>query len=164
LWGRGFTADIAVDLHPGDEGMLLAHGDQGGGYALYVRDGRLWFVHNNGHHTRRLDAGAIEHDHSSVQLRAVAPGANKWDFEVSIDGEQRAADTGFEIFLTMAPFEGIDVGIDRRSPVDWDVFTAHGSFPFTGTIHAVEFTPGEFAPDSPAKMIDLMREMGAAYE
>lgn len=164
LWGRGFTARIDLDLQPGDAGILLAHGDQGGGYAVYVDEGRLWFAHNNGHRMRRLDAGEILEVHSEVTLDAVAPGGNLWDFSLSVDGTTRAGGTGFEIFLTMAPFEGIDVGIDRRSPVDWDIFERHGAFPFSGTIRTVTFTPGEPAPDSPAKMLDLMREMGAAYE
>ena len=31
---RSFTVDIDVDLADGDDGVLVAHGDQGGGYSL----------------------------------------------------------------------------------------------------------------------------------
>ena len=48
LWFR--SVNIRVQLHhrAADQGMLVAHGDQGAGYALYVLDGELFFVHNNG--------------------------------------------------------------------------------------------------------------------
>ena len=52
----------------------------------------------------------------------------------------------------LAPFQGIDVGADRRSPVCWDLYLAHGSFPYQGILHSVSYTPGEFAPDSPYRI------------
>ena len=64
----------------------------------------------------------------------------------------------------MAPFEGIDVGIDRRSPVSWDVYERHGPFPYRGAIEAVTYEPGEPAPDSPFVLIDMLRELGARFE
>ena len=64
----------------------------------------------------------------------------------------------------MAPFEGIDVGIDRRSPVCWWLFEDHGSFPYTGTIEAATYRPGEPAPDAPNNLLGMLREMGARYE
>ena len=64
----------------------------------------------------------------------------------------------------MAPFEGINVGIDRRSPVSWDVYEAHGCYPFTGDLRAVTYTPGEPAPDAGTRFIDLLREIGLRYE
>ena len=45
---RDFTVTASVDLAEGDRGWLVAHGDQGGGYGLYVDDGRLWWLHNDG--------------------------------------------------------------------------------------------------------------------
>ncbi len=41
IWFRSVTITAAVDFAPGDHGMLVAHGDQGGGYALYVLDDEL---------------------------------------------------------------------------------------------------------------------------
>jgi len=59
---------------------------------------------------------------------------------------------------------GIDVGIDRRSPVDWDIYERFGPFCYTGSLDAVEVVPGDPAPDSPQTMVDLIREMGARFE
>ena len=64
----------------------------------------------------------------------------------------------------MAPFEGIDVGIDRRSPVSWALAERKGTFPFTGGLPAVTYTPGEPAPDAGSRFIDLLREIGMRYE
>ena len=64
----------------------------------------------------------------------------------------------------MAPFEGIDVGIDRRSPVSWEIYERFGPFAYTGTLHSVAYVPGEDAPDSPGNLMGLIREMGAAFE
>ena len=49
----------------------------------------------------------------------------------------------------IAPFEGISVGIDPRSPVSWDLYERFGPFPYTGALAAVTYTPGEPAPDAP---------------
>ena len=47
------------------------------------------------------------------------------------------------MLLGFAPFQGIDVGIDRRSPVVWSVYEAHGAFPYSGELIAVTYTPGD---------------------
>jgi arylsulfatase len=60
----------------------------------------------------------------------------------------------------MAPFQGIDVGADRGSPVVW----GRGSAPFTGRLLSVTYTPGEHAPDSPALLVDTLRQLGLKYE
>jgi len=44
---RDHTIVAGVDLVAGDEGVLLAHGGRFGGYALYVRDGRLHYSHRH---------------------------------------------------------------------------------------------------------------------
>ena len=64
----------------------------------------------------------------------------------------------------MAPFEGINVGIDRRSPVCWDIHEREGTFPYSGQLAAVTYTPGAPAPDAGTNFIDLLREIGLKYE
>ena len=61
----------------------------------------------------------------------------------------------------IAPFEGISVGIDRRSPVSWDLYERFGPFPYTGALAAVTYTPGEPAPDAPVHLVGMLRELGA---
>jgi arylsulfatase len=170
VWVRSFTATAPFTVAPGDQGMLLAHGDQGGGYALYVESGaggsgaHLRFAHNDGHRMRTLDAGPIAPGEHEATLEVAAPGGNVWNIRLLVDGEERAAGDGFPLFLSIGPFEGIDVGIDRRSPVSWDLYAQHGPFPFTGELHHVHYEPGPYAPDAPFMLADMLRQIGLQFE
>ena len=73
--------------------------------------------------------------------------------------------SGGERALTaMAPFQGIDVGIDRRSPVSWERYRRHRSFPYTGRLNWVRWEPGDASPEDPEQFADLLREMNQQYE
>ena len=43
--------------------------------------------------------------------------------------------------------EGLDIGLDRRAPVDWDLRELHGVFRYGGRIHDIVVESGPFAPD-----------------
>ena len=162
---RSFDVDVELDFASGDRGMLVAHGDQGGGYALYVDDGdELVFVHNGYGTMAELACGTVPAGTTDIRLAVTAPGSWRWNVEVLVGGTSRGTLEGLSMLGAMAPFEGIDIGIDRRSPVSWKVYERHGPFPFTGTIRAVSYTPGEPAPDAGTRFIDLLREMGLRYE
>lgn len=171
IWFR--SVDITVHLdgyRPGDEGVLVAHGDQGAGYLMVVEDGQLCFTHNDGRGTmRHLDGGPVPEGTTAIRARLSAVGGNVWDLTLSLtDAGGSTTDagsaTGLPILFGMAPFEGITVGRDPRSPVDWELAERHGSFPYTGVICAVRYEPGDDAPDSPSNLAAMLREMGAAYE
>lgn len=165
IWFRAIRMTASVEFAAGDQGYLFAHGDQGAGYGLYVLDDELVFVHNDGRgRMRRQAGGTVPSGTRTITADFAAPGKNVWDVTLLVDGEQRTTLTEVPMLYGMAPFEGIDVGIDRRSPVDWDIYERFGPFPYSGTLHGVEFAPGEPAPDSPQTMIDLIREMGARFE
>ncbi len=130
---RAFTVTASVELTEGDRGWLVAHGDQGGGYGLYVDDGELWWLHNDGKGVvRRLAGGPVGTGAHELAAVVTTPGGFLWDVALTVDGDERATDTGFRMLFPMSPFEGIDVGIDRRSPVSWEIYEADGPFPFTG--------------------------------
>ena len=161
---RSFT--VAVDLtHPdAGEGVLVAHGDQGGGYALAVEDGQLLYIHNGYGAMTEVQCGALAPGAHTVLLEMDAPGDLKWDATIRVDGEVVATAEQLVVLTAMAPFEGIDVGIDRRSPVSWRLYEAHGPFPYTGTVHSVTYTPGELAPDAGVRWLDVLREAGTKFE
>ncbi len=98
----------------------------------------------------------------SAQLDAVGEGI--WTLSLHIDGVEVGRQDDVPLLYGIAPFEGIDVGIDRRSPVSWDLYERFGAFPWSGTLRSVTFTPGADAPDSPANLLDLIRSMGARFE
>jgi arylsulfatase len=164
LW-RDVTVTASVSLAPGDRGVLVAHGDQGGGYSMYLDDtGELVAVHNGYGIERELRGPVVGPGDHELELRITCPGDNRWDLALAVDGEEVATGTGFRLLMAMAPFQGIDVGVDRRSPVCWSMYQRHGSFPFTGTLHHVAYQPGAPAPDSPENFLEMLREWGRSFE
>ncbi len=164
LW-RDVDVEARVHLAEGDAGVLVAHGDQGGGYSLYVDvTGELVAAHNGYGLEREVRGPVVEPGDHTLGLHLRCPGQDRWDLSVSVDGTVVAADEGFRLLMAMAPFEGIDVGIDRRSPVSWSVYERHGPFPFSGALESVAYTPGAPAPDSPVDLMDVLRDWGRRFE
>ena len=83
---------------------------------------------------------------------------------LSVDGTEVGRDGGWPCSSAMAPFEGIDVGIDRRSPVVWSKYQERGCDPWTGTLTSVTYAPGALPPDAPQNLLPMLREMGLKYE
>jgi hypothetical protein len=56
-----------------------------------------------------------------------------------------------EDFATMTGgfLEGLDIGLDRRAPVEWELFERRGCFRYSGTILDLTIHYGALAPDSP---------------
>ena len=125
--------------------MLVAHGDQGGGYALYIEEGSLFFAFNGYGDMTLVDGGAVPVGTRRVGLRMEWAGDFRCNASISIGDDAAGEARDLPVLMAMAPFEGIDVGIDRRSPVSWDVYERHGVFRYSGTLHGATYTPGELA-------------------
>ncbi len=164
IFQKSFDVEIELDWQTGDEGVLVAHGDQGGGYAVYAEYGRLIYVHNAYGDMTTVDCGPLLPGTGRIVLAVGNVGNMVWNVELSADGEVVGEASSLLGFMAMAPFEGVDVGIDRRSPVSWDVYQRHGPFPYTGTLTAVTYRPGEPSPDSAELFIDYLREAGTRFE
>jgi arylsulfatase len=165
IWFRSCTVRIALDHTTGARGYLVAHGDQGAGYGVYVLDDELVFVHNDGRgRMRHLSGGTLPAGAQEVVLHLDAQPQRTWQASLAVDGEDRARLDDVPMLFGIAPFEGINVGIDRRSPVSWEIFERFGSFAYTGTLRHARYEPGEPGPDSPDRLIDIIRTMGAKFE
>lgn len=164
IGGRGFTIDVDLEHAPGDQGVLVAHGGQEAGYVLWIEDGSVGFEVNTYGVPRRLGTAPLPMDAHRVTVEFVAPGAGTWDIAVTGAGTKLLSGTGLPQFAGYLPFEGIDVGIDRRSPVSWNLYVRHGSFAYSGTIHTVTYTPGPEAPDARERRIAELRELGTGLE
>jgi arylsulfatase len=158
IYARDF--DVVV----GDQGMLVAHGDQGGGYALYIEDGSLFFAFNGYGDMTVVDGGTVPVGTEQVALHMEWAGDFLCNAAISIGGERVGEALGLPVLMAMAPFEGIDVGIDRRSPVSWDVYERHGVFAYSGVLHGATYSPGELAADAGARFLDFMKEAGTRFE
>lgn len=156
--GRSFGVDIRLDHRDGDEGVLVAHGGVGGGYCIYVEAGRLALYHHVLGRETRISAGTLAAGLTGIQLDVVAAEGGLCDFVLSVEGAERARASRLPAFAQFCPFEGIDVGVDRRSPVDWSRYEKRGSFPYSGILHRVTYSPGEFAADSRDRMARELRQ------
>jgi arylsulfatase len=161
---RSFRATANLVHGALDDGVLFAHGDQGGGYVVYVEGRRLRLAYNEYGDLHEVDAGVLSAGRHEVTLDVEGIADYQWNLAVLVDGEERVRLDGVLMLLGMAPFQGIDVGINRRSPVSWPVFERHGSFPYTGDLDAVTYVPGPYAPYSPEAVLAATIEAAHAYE
>jgi arylsulfatase A-like enzyme len=161
---RTCTIRVSLEHRAGARGVLVSHGDQGGGYLLYVDDDELRFVHNDGHGTLQRLAGPLAAGTREVVLALRAVGGGIWDVSLSADDETIAEGVSAKALFPMAPFQGIDVGIARRSPVDWQLWRQEGCFPYGGVLHEVRYEPGPPADDSPMNFTDMLRQIALTYD
>lgn len=166
IWLRSFTMDVSITVDSSTIGTIAAHGDQSGGYALYVLEGLVpTLVFNDGRGGITLVQGPSlsygEHDlHCSFD--ATADGT--WKLSLEIDGVGVEGSAEVPMLYAMSPFEGISVGRDPRSPVWWQRYETHRSFHFSGKQGPVTWTPGALRPGQPEDVVGLLRMIGAKYE
>ncbi|CAN3979107.1 arylsulfatase [Kitasatospora purpeofusca] len=162
---RSFTVEVELADHgAGDAGVLVSHGDQGGGYSLYVEDGRLRLAYNQYGELFEADAGPLAPGPHLVTVEATAVPGLRWEFRVLVDGAETGRLGPVHQLIGMAPFQGISVGVDRKSPVSWPVYERHRSFRYGGGLRAVTYRPGDPAPDDPETVARALREAAAAFE
>ena len=161
---KSFTVLARLDWAAGDEGVLFAHGDQGGGYSMWVEDGRLHAAWNGYGQMTLLDGGSLTPGEHELTFDVEALAGSRCNLAVGVDGTTVATAEDLPILMAMAPFQGIDVGIDRRSPVSWDLFERRGTFAFTGTLHDVRWIPGAPSPEEPTQFAEILRQHYMKYE
>ena len=131
---RSYRIEADVRIEAGDEGVLIAHGDMTSGYSLYLRDGRL--VHDmnvGGTHAVVVSDRPVPPGHHWLGV-AVRPGPEGRRIVLLIDGKPAGEMTTPLGFHTLISWSGLDIGLDRGSPVG--DYTA--PFAFTGLLRKVE--------------------------
>jgi len=161
---HSITADVEIP-EGGAEGTLVAFGGVDGGYALYVKDGKLQYVHSyvardylrvtstepvpSGHHQLRYEFEVSgEPDFSKGKG---SPGKAQLYIDGKLVGQ---ADFPVTTPLSLSIGGGLTVGADPGAPVDplYD-----SPFEFTGTIHSVTFdVSGDVIKDDEAEMRRIM--------
>ncbi len=132
------SRDYQIDAHvrvneSSPNGVLVAHGDATSGYSLYLSQGHLVHDMNVGgvHHVLR-SAAPIGPGHHVLSLRmalgpwvrvrhpligqTVLPSSRTATLVIN-GADAGALDTGMVGFNTMVSFSGLDIGLDRGSPV-----------------------------------------------
>jgi arylsulfatase len=161
---RSFDIEIELDFKRGDRGTLVAHGQQGGGYSVYIDDDEVRYLHNGYGVVTEVNAGTVPAGRRRIVVSAVAKSATELDVAISVDGELRSARQGLAMLIGQALFQGIDVGIDRRSPVSWQRFSADGTFAFTGSLIAVTYRPGPHAPGAGPERLEQLRKLAERFD
>jgi arylsulfatase len=161
---HSITADVEIP-EGGAEGVLTSYGGNDGGFSLFVKDGKLQYLHNY-----------VARDYMHVEsTETVTVGSHKLRFEFEVTGPPdfangkgtpgRAqlyiddklvgqADFPHTIPLSMGSGGGFVVGADPGAPVG---LYYEPPFEFTGTIHSVTFdVSGDVIEDSEAEMRKIM--------
>ena len=144
---KSFSVTAAVEI-PGDgaEGVLIAQGGRFGGWAFYVKDGRVKFVYN---------VLGI-HEFSTHAEEAIPPGSHQVRMEFAYDGGGLAKGGDVTLFydgsavgngrvemtqpMVFSADETTDIGYESGTTVSPD-YTAKSSR-FTGTISWVQLDVG----------------------
>ena len=161
---RSFGVDIEVEHSAGCQGVLVAHGGQGGGYSVYVEDGHLHLAYNEYGRLHELDGGPLTPGRHTIRLALNAEPTYRCSVELLVGGERVARLDEALMLVGLAPFEGISVGADRRSPVHWGVYERHRSFPYSGWLLGVTYTPGERPAFDTNMLGRATRESTRVYE
>ena len=68
------------------------------------------------------------------------------------------------MLVGMAPFSGIDVGLNRGGPVHWELYERHRCFPYTGGLRSATWLPGEVAGYNPELIVAAELETALFYD
>jgi len=129
-----------------DEGVLYAIGDVTGGLVLYIEDGALHLTYNGYGRFHTLVGPRVPAGERGAALEFEALGRRRGRGRLVLDGD--STEWGELTPTLMGGYhEGLDVGLDRRAPVDWALHERHGIFRYGGRIHDVVIESGAFAPD-----------------
>lgn len=140
---RSFVVEIDIVVGADPAGVLVAHGDQGGGYLVAI-DRRGLLVSYNAYGAMHRARGRMPAPGAHrIVLRADELPELRWQLTAEVDGVVEARIDAVPMLLGMAPFTGISVGYDYGGPVDWNLYEHHRSFPFAGgDLRGVRYIPG----------------------
>ncbi|UOR01875.1 arylsulfatase [Leucobacter allii] len=140
---RSFTVEVRSSRLSG-AGVLVAHGDQGGGYAAWIEDGVVSIAYN-AYGVMHRACALLGGDETSLALRFTALPGIAWRIDLEVAARAVATIERVPMLLGLAPFTGISVGRDAGSPVDWELHERRGEFAYAGPPITVRYVPGEKA-------------------
>jgi arylsulfatase len=144
---RNFRMRVWFSCQAGDHGVLWSIGEQIGGMVLYLEDGALHFYYNGfGEHSTLPAVPLATGAHEAV-LDYEATGQRQGRGRLLLDGRDATGWGGLSPTLMVGFHEGLDIGLDRRCPVSWQLYEKHRAFRFTGLIEDVTIEPGEWAAE-----------------
>ncbi|RYE61181.1 MAG: hypothetical protein EOO82_02300 [Oxalobacteraceae bacterium] len=145
---RSYSILVNLRYAQGDRGVLVAIGDISGGLVLYIEGERLRLFYNGFGEHSALEGPRVTPGERTATLEYQALGARRGQGRLLINDNSATEWVNLSPSMMSGFHEGMDIGLDRRGPVSWDLKDRHGAFRFTGTIHDVIVESGAFAVDS----------------
>ncbi len=140
---RNFRVVARIAQGVADEGVLWSIGDVQSGMVLSIEGGALNFCYVAFGAEVRFAATAIGAGEHEIVLDYAALGARKGRGRLLLNGMERVTWTELSPTLQVPFHEGLDIGIDRRGPVDWALYQRRGVFRYAGTVREVLIEPGK---------------------
>jgi len=147
IGNRNFTIVARFRHGASDGGVLFAIGDVTGGLVLYIEDGVLRLTYNGFGRFHTLVGPPVPEGERSAALEFEALGRRRGRGRLVLDSLDPSEWDELSPTLMGGFHEGLDIGLDRRAPVDWGLWERHGIFRYRGTIRDVVIESGPFAPD-----------------
>ena len=136
---RNHSIAIEASYEEGDEGVLLALGNDKSGYTFYIENGQLHYEYNNGNKrfsitsSEKLTTGALSIAYTFEQKEPTVGQAS-----IAINGVA-IGEMMIETLPLKTSFEGLDIGEDLLYPVS-PQYANKGSYPYTGEMAHVTYT------------------------
>ena len=149
---RSFELRAQVERDAGDEGVLVAHGGVGGGYAWYVQDDHVVFEYDHaGDRTRLVSDAPAPTGTSELALRFDRGGTLRGEVTLLVDGEAVGSIGVPRTLGVVGSTGGFQVGSDTQSPASPNYAAP---FTFQGRLGTVTV---ELADDhEPLGIMDLL--------
>jgi Sulfatase len=145
---RNFRVATRLTHALGNQGVLWSVGELIGGMVLYIEDDALRFTYNGYGEFGEIPPTPLAPGKHEVVLDYEATGGRRGRGRLLVDGADCSDWHALSPTLMAGFHEGLDIGLDRRCPVDWRLFEKHGVFRYAGHIANVTIEPGEHAHDS----------------
>lgn len=144
---RNYSITVNVSHKASDQGILFALGDVSGGMVMYVEEGCLHLYYNGFGDFHALPGIPMPTGKHAVSLDYEAQGDRAGRGRFLLNGHPASEWQDLTPTLMYGFHEGLDIGIDRRAPVHWELFQKRGSFPYSGELIDLVIDSGMHAPD-----------------
>lgn len=135
---RNYEITIPINFEKGDEGALLALGNDKSGYTFYVKENTLHYEYHNGAKRFTITSDKnVDEGENTITFNFAKTGENQGTGTLFINDEP-VGETEIQSLPFKTSFEGLDIGKDLLYPVSPE-YADKESFPFTGEIEKVQY-------------------------
>jgi arylsulfatase A-like enzyme len=145
---RSYKIVVTFRREAGDQGVLFAIGDVTGGMVTYIENDRLCLVYNGFGEYHEVLGPVVPPGDRVAKLEYEAQGKRCGRGRLVLDEGGQSDWSDLSPTMMSGFHEGLDIGLDRRGPVSWDLKQRHGVFRYTGAIHDLVVESSAFASDS----------------